>query len=269
MKQVTSITRWALTCLLLATLLAMPAAETRAQAITEKEWKEIETELAETCASIFKMMGLEELDDGITVECYSAVSIRFFLKALRKSLPAKVTMEDLNKEAMRKFPEFLTKMMDENDPLHVELFSEVFNECAGNLARARVTGPATARVPLSRFGDMFKIKITIGKSSKYYLLDSGATYCMVSMSYLEELYENGLVDEDSVLEPVRSELADGSVVTVNRVLLHNLVVGPYTLDNVVVGVVENDIGFLCGKNVLNAFRSWKIHNNPPELELTK
>jgi predicted aspartyl protease len=211
------------------------------------------------------MMDVQELSEGITAECYSKTAARFIVRSMKKN-HVKVPSED----AIMVFAiEFLTKIMDENDPMHVEFFSEISLECATRASRVQVEGPASARVSLSRFDEMFKIKITLGKSSKYYLMDTGASNCFISMSYAQELFEEGIISGENVLEPGLYEMANGDIARCNRVLVHRVKVGPYILDNVIFSVIDEEIGFICGKNILDAFQSWKIYNNPPALELSR
>jgi hypothetical protein len=115
-----------------------------------------------------------------------------------------------------------------------------------------------------------RVLITIGTSSKYYVIDSDSYICVISRSYARELQEMGYIKETDFRNNTYLTLADGSSTQARQILINGIKLGDYTLNNVLFEVVEDsNITFLLGSNVLNAFKSATINNSTSTLELVK
>jgi hypothetical protein len=133
-----------------------------------------------------------------------------------------------------------------------------------------VNGPSRDNVSILKIGSIHKIKVTIGNISKYFILYSGASYCMVSFKYAAELVENGYLDAESdYLGDMDLLLADGRTVPSALYKMNGVKVGEFTLDNIVFALIEEDTNLLFGMNILNAFKSATINSNASILELVK
>jgi hypothetical protein len=239
---------------------------------TDSEWRQFQTMTGQFC----KMMTNMPVDEtgatvaevsrlqGFGIECYCEMFAERVTEKLKTDyLTGNLSDEELIATAMT----YAREMFDENSPTYNELMAAIQEACAGDVSDITVSGPPRAHVPLVRIGSMVKVRATIGASSKYFLLDSGAGESVVSAAYASELYANGQIAE--FLDPGVYELADGSMVECDRILVRNIRLGDYLLKNVSVAVSPDEVGFLLGKNILNAFSSWRVDNQKGILELIK
>ncbi|MDR1554389.1 MAG: retroviral-like aspartic protease family protein [Prevotellaceae bacterium] len=76
---------------------------------------------------------------------------------------------------------------------------------------------------------------------------------------------------DSLLDPIaKYQDAHGKTVMHKRVILNNVKIGDFTLNNVIFAIANDDsAGFLLGKDILNAFQSCIINNATNTLELIR
>jgi hypothetical protein len=277
MKKFLSITIQSALRIMFLIICLLSVTETKAQQLklTEEEWDELREITRESCllmANALQEQTTDEtaaqlLPDGIGGDCFCSITASYLVKELKKELSNRnISSEE---ELMDILWKLYHNIFDENSEEYNEHMYEVYKTCANNSSEIKVKGPPFASIPLTVTGTMSKVKITIGSSSKYYLLDSGATECFISDSYAFELYMDGIITDNSFLESQYYTLADGSYVLCERVQINNVKIGNYTLDNVVFCIAESDIVFLCGKNVLNVFGTWKINNNKSILEVTK
>jgi len=187
----------------------------------------------------------------------------------------KMAIEHNLTKNLSEFEKIFTDVFDQNSIYYNESWSyflTLLEERCGLEAMPEivVTGPLRGSVPLLPSGNAHKIKVTIGNSTKYYLLDSGADYCAISFSYANDLINDGYnIEESAFLGAENLLLADGRTVYSELYLLDGVKIGDFTLDNVVFAFINEDINFLLGKNVLNAFKSATINNKSSSLDLVK
>ncbi|MDR1372515.1 MAG: retroviral-like aspartic protease family protein [Dysgonamonadaceae bacterium] len=168
----------------------------------------------------------------------------------------------------------MTELIDTHSLLYSEMMasaSAVFTKCLKSVTKITVSGSAAKdTVPLIKINNMNFIKLTLGTSSKVYLMDSGASYSLISEDYAEELREAGIITSSRYQGIQKIRMADGSFADVKIYLLNGVKTGSYTLNNVEFGVIDMDSHFLLGLNVLGAFASFKVINgDKPVLELIK
>lgn len=124
-------------------------------------------------------------------------------------------------------------------------------------------------VPLMNIGQVFKVKARIGGIEKYFILDSGASDCMIPASFEKELKEKQALRTDQYLEPSPYTLADGRVVTCRRFVIGSMVIGEFTVKNVTVGVIDEESTFLLGKSFLDKFEEWTVDPRASTLYLKR
>lgn len=105
-----------------------------------------------------------------------------------------------------------------------------------------------------------KIKLNIGGVDRYFLFDTGASDLLITRELEQILVDRGAITEDSYLGTEQYELADGREVQARMVVLNNVKVGDYYVDNVVAAVLDEG-GGLCGLGFLNKFKNWEIKDN--------
>jgi predicted aspartyl protease len=148
--------------------------------------------------------------------------------------------------------------------------SQLEERCTETVSSIMVNGPSAAYIPLLKYETMYKVKVTLGSSSsKYYVMDSGAAMSLISKSYAKELEKMNVITKKSYVGEEIFGTASGERVSCKIVIINNVQIGDFSLDNVKFAVMNEDIVFLLGKNVLNAFQSWHINNNNATLELVK
>jgi predicted aspartyl protease len=240
--------------------------------MSDKEWEEAKTGITEWCQKMAKYMLPEDAkmfleQSNISTECFCRQLAEAIIKLLQQKKADVSSMSEIEKLTL--------EIMDENSEMHNEYASELMSRldkhCGeGSSSGTSVgSGPASAEVSLIRYGEMYKVKLTVGSSSKYYLMDSGASHCIISRSYARELEDLNIIKADSYIESGYYQLADGSEVLCRRVVLNNVKLGGFVLDGVVFAITEKEVGFILGKEIMNAFASWNINNSKSVLELVK
>lgn len=116
------------------------------------------------------------------------------------------------------------------------------------------------------FNSLYKIKIEIGGIVKYFTFDTGASDLVISTDMAIDLIKKGVIEEDDFLGEELYTLADNSIVLAEIVRLDGIIIGDYTLNNVIVAVIE-DGSLLCGVGILNKFKNWELNQNPSSLTL--
>lgn len=114
----------------------------------------------------------------------------------------------------------------------------------------------------------YRIKLTIGGITKYFLFDTGASDLIINAAFAEELLENGFLSEENFLYETEYSLADNSTMEGLVFLLSDIKVGNYTVNNVAVGVIESG-SLLCGKSLLDKFKKWEVNKKDKTLILYK
>jgi hypothetical protein len=231
--------------------------------ISQEEILEVKKMIVNMCELMFTLQGV---DEGLDCACkvIADVSIDIILE--------KYGDKDMKNADWEKY---YVELNDPNSQFHNEFVSLLEAEFKAkckviSTATIEVNGPAAASIPLLKYGNMYKIKMELAGSSKYYIMDSGASMSVISKSYATELAKLKFITKHSYMGEMPFELADGSSVVARIIQLNNVKIGTFTLNNVLFAIInDDDINFLFGKNILDAFQSWNIDNNKVTLELIK
>lgn len=116
---------------------------------------------------------------------------------------------------------------------------------------------------------MHKLKITIGGSTKIWMLDSGAADLLASDEYAKELKDKGVLSEMNYIGEGAYSLANNNVLQCKRYKINGLKIGRFELNNVVLATSKQAKEFLLGKSVLNKFSEWTLDNRRDLLILKK
>jgi len=154
--------------------------------------------------------------------------------------------------------------MDPNSPL----FNEVFLPCAENSTKKDfdsisssedIAGPVgTTTVPVIQYSNVHKVKVRLGDTEQYFIIDSGAEVCIVSKKFAVQLEQAGLIDRTTTLPDRDYMLANGTSVTCQRFVVNGFQIGPLRIDRVLVASMDHDIQYLLGKSLLQKFKTWRI-----------
>jgi len=154
--------------------------------------------------------------------------------------------------------------MDPNSPL----FNEVFLPCASTSTKKDldsigstedITGPTgTTTVPVIQYSNVHKIKVRLGDTEQYFIIDSGAEDCIISKKFAAQLEQAGLVERSAALPDRDYMLANGTFVTCQRFMVNGFQIGPLRIDRVMVASMDHDIQYLLGRSLLQKFKGWRV-----------
>lgn len=112
----------------------------------------------------------------------------------------------------------------------------------------------------------YKVKLVIDGNERYFLLDTGASDLVISGKLEQELLDQGKITADSYIGKETYTLADNSTVMCDVVILNNVQIGGFTVNNVEAAIMK-DGGMLLGTSFLNMFLSWEIDKDSNKLML--
>ena len=148
------------------------------------------------------------------------------------------------------------------------VYNEVLTECEkevyptpSSYSPCDIIGDSTfTAVKLSYLnGKPRKVKISIEGVTRYFLLDTGADGFIINREIEALLLENGSIKKSDYTRTTNVTIADGSTVKANKVMLQNVRIGDYIVNNIEATVI-NDGSPLCGHAMLNKFKSWKLED---------
>lgn len=121
-----------------------------------------------------------------------------------------------------------------------------------------IGGGDRSLIPLiDYFGQGYKIKISISGVSKYYLFDTGSSDLIINRDIERELLLNGDLKRENYLGKKEYTLANNQTIQAQEVVIDNISIGDYTLNNVVLAIIDEG-SLLCGKSFLDKFKKWEI-----------
>lgn len=148
-----------------------------------------------------------------------------------------------------------------------DLYNKVAAPCidkagkGAQAAKASVSGPESQRVQLAKMMGANRIKVNVSGLEKYMILNTGMPETYISSSLENELLLNGSIKHSDYLPMLNGH---------RKVLLHNIKIEGYTIDNVEAVISDDYNGWMyLGGNVLNAFSQWCMDNRTNELILQK
>ncbi len=155
-------------------------------------------------------------------------------------------------------PEYQTT---DDDPFANENFKSTYSFITGIKSKEEIK--------LDKESGIYYILIEISGIKKQFVLDSGASEISLSAELEKEFITRGILTKDSYIEPALYRIADGSIVAKRRVLLKEVKVGEFTVNNVTASIGSSNIPLLLGKSFLDKFRKWTIDNESEKLILEK
>lgn len=114
----------------------------------------------------------------------------------------------------------------------------------------------------------YKLKINIGGVEKYFLFDTGASDIVISENLEKELLEKGIISMYDYVGTTEYTTANNQKHEAKIVVIDNIKLGSYTLNNVFVSIVKNG-KLLCGKGLLDKFSNWEFNAKDKTLTLYK
>jgi predicted aspartyl protease len=205
--------------------------------------------------------------DGIRQEWTQASAETYCECTISKMLSSGYNFEDFE------------QIKDQNSPLYNEMIlpcltmayktQDEFKSHNSYIPEDIKGEPSKSTVPLIDYlGKGYKLKITISDVSKYFFFDTGAADLIIDRETERVLLLNGALKKDSYLNKSNYTLANKQNLNGQLVKISNISIGDYTLNNVVIAVIDNS-ALLCGKNFLDKFKNWEIDEDKKVLILYK
>jgi hypothetical protein len=122
------------------------------------------------------------------------------------------------------------------------------------------------RIPTLWNGAGYQIRLTLGQTSKYILLDSGASEVIIDQRWYDELRSEGSIRPGDYEGVEYVEIADGSTASMDRYRVSSLTIGECVFRDFSIGVMKEG-GMMCGMGLLGLFDSWTMDTRNSELIL--
>ena len=154
------------------------------------------------------------------------------------------------------------------------LFNEIIAKCA-NKSKIIISPEKTNDIISSEKNENIKlinnkVKIKIGNISKYFTIDSGASNIAISSDFERELLLEGLIKKENYNDDENFVLANGSTIKCKIIILNNIEIGDFIVNNVKIAIINNtNTDLLLGKSFLDKFKKWSIDNENNTLYLEK
>ena len=114
----------------------------------------------------------------------------------------------------------------------------------------------------------YKIKLNINGVIRYFTLDTGASELFINSDLERELLLEGVINRNDYIESIDVVLADNNQVTCRGLVLDNIKIGDYEVDNTVVYVIDGG-SILCGLGLFEKFRKWELYTERDILRIYK
>jgi hypothetical protein len=115
----------------------------------------------------------------------------------------------------------------------------------------------------------YYLNINIDGVSKDFVFDTGCTNFTFDKAFLNTLIKNGCDIKKTNIKGSKAKVASGEIVDLKVVILNNVKIGDYILNNVVASVGEKGTSFLCGIGLFNKFSNVEWNMNGSTLKLYK
>ena len=155
------------------------------------------------------------------------------------------------------------------------IYNEMLDECMPDLYELQVylnegarprgcTG--SIRLPVLRdMSGTWKVKVNLGVSEKYLMLDTGASELVINQDWADELKAQGILS-NAPIDHVSFIMADDREVFADIYVASRMSFGACDFYDFKVAVLPEG-GMLCGMGVLSLFSSWQIDEGNRELVL--
>lgn len=200
-----------------------------------------------------------------------------FHKDLGKEIDFQVFCECVNKkENSLDIKTTINEINDSNSVIRNELLIDCANKSKiSNLSNNEINHNDVLsnfnyeNIPIIQNNKLNKIKISFGKISKYFTIDSGATDSSISVILEKELLLQGVIKKQNYIEDGFYEIADGKVIRCKKVKLNNVKIGNFIVNNVTISIRKTGVDLLLGNSFFSKFKNWTINNNEHILYLEK
>ena len=132
-----------------------------------------------------------------------------------------------------------------------------------------IIGPGDDTVHILTLDGMTYVKINLGGTTQFWLLDTGATDLLINTDMETTLKNEHIITPANYLGIGEYELANGTIDTCRKYRIDILKIGKFTLNNIRIAVTDKGKKIIAGKALLNKFRYWILNNKDNVLVLYK
>lgn len=132
-----------------------------------------------------------------------------------------------------------------------------------------VSGPGKDTVSILAINGMHYVKLKVGSVVYFWLLDTGASDMLITKQMEQLLMNEKILSANNYLGTGRYEMANGMIDTCRKYKIDNILIGHYSIGNIVVAVSDKARRVIAGKSLLNKFSNWMIDNKQNILILNK
>lgn len=117
-------------------------------------------------------------------------------------------------------------------------------------------------IKMEKEGGVFKIPCVVNGLRLKFVLDTGAAAVSLSSNIANMMFDNGYIDKGDIIGTSTARLADGRTVTNIEIILKEIKIGDYSLNNVRAWVSENQSApLLLGQSALKQIGNYSIEGD--------
>jgi|GEM_PF-3422711 len=136
--------------------------------------------------------------------------------------------------------------------------------------RNQLSGPNAATIPLVSSNGVYLMDVTIDNKTYRGVLDSGASTFLISKEMIIALLESGFIERSHFKDMSSYEVADGSSVVGLNLILPEIKIGEFLLNDVAATIVDGQTStILIGQSILKRFSSWEVDRTVNKLIIQK
>jgi hypothetical protein len=140
-----------------------------------------------------------------------------------------------------------------------------WNQQSGN----DITGPLADTFKILTFHGMTYVKIKVGSTVQFWLLDTGASDLLINKEMETTLKNENIITDANYLGIAEYEMANGEIDTCRRYKINAVQIGKFKVNNVVIAVTDKGKRIVAGKALLNKFSNWILNNKEDTLILSR
>lgn len=132
-----------------------------------------------------------------------------------------------------------------------------------------VAGPQKDTISMLALEGMHYLKLKVGSIVYFWLLDTGASDMLITKEMEQMLMNEKILSQSNYLGIGKYEMANGEVDTCRKYKIDHILIGHYSVGNIIVAVSDKARRVIAGKSLLNKFGNWMIDNKQNILVLNK
>jgi len=106
-----------------------------------------------------------------------------------------------------------------------------------------------------------KLRVQVGKTSYYFILDSGASELFISNRMCQDILKSNPQITVKELPSQNFQMANGTTQLCKRIQVDRVCIGKFIIPNVIFAISPTECTPLLGQDVLSRFKSWSVIEN--------